>query len=398
MISALPAIGILLPSSRAAAAKIDITPSIGLEQAYDSNVFNTNGNEKGDFILRATPALTFSFRMPETTLSLHGSITSDRYYKYTDRNSLASAISLGINATPIKVSPRFSVSPSGHFVQARDSFRRNQLVPSGDPLLPASIASETAVRKSRDFGGAIRVIYLVAPNTDFSVGGGITKRQFLDNVSGGDVGSRVVNGDTMVTYRFNPLFSSGLYFSIAYNTFDNGVDSRTLGGGLTGSYQFTPSVFLNARAGASRMRESDRTGILPDRTTWWPAGSFSLVYSKKLSRLTLTGLIDQSGGGSFGRTTRRQSVGVSFVNTIAQAWTADLSGIYEVNRSLDAVVSEDLISATGTAGVGYLPAPWATIRVSGTTFHQWSNGTVGTDLTRYSAFLGITLGYTYNIY
>ena len=49
MLAALAAIGVLLPASRASAAKIDITPAISLDQVYDSNVFNTNGNEKGDF-------------------------------------------------------------------------------------------------------------------------------------------------------------------------------------------------------------------------------------------------------------------------------------------------------------------------------------------------------------
>lgn len=396
MLAMLAAIGILLPAARAAAAKLDVTPSISLDQTYDSNVFNTNGNEREDFILRATPALTFSLKMPETTLNLRSSVTSDTYYKYTERNSNSSAVSLGIDATPIRVTPRFSVAPSGHFVQARDSFRRNQLVPSEDPLLPASIASETATRKSRDFGGALRVSYLVTPNTDFSVGGGFTKRQFLDNVAG-NVDSRVVTGDTTLTYKFTPLFSSGFFFNTAHNTFDNGRDSRTFAGGLTGTYQFSPALTMTARTGASRAKETDAAG-LPDRTNTSPSGSLSLTYAQKEFRAALTGSIDQSGGGSFGLTTRRQTVGLSFTDRFAPEWTADLSGNFQENRSLDAAVSQDLTSATGTAGVGYHPATWATLHLSGTAFRQWSNGAVGTDLTRYSAFLGLTLGTTYNIY
>src|SRR3972149_11898525 len=82
ILAALAAIAILFPVSRAAAANLDITPAISLDQVYDSNVFNTDGNEKGDFILRVTPALTFSLRMPETTLNLRTSLSSDTYYKY----------------------------------------------------------------------------------------------------------------------------------------------------------------------------------------------------------------------------------------------------------------------------------------------------------------------------
>ncbi len=397
MLAALAAIGILLPASRAAAAKIDITPSISLDQVYDSNVFNTNGNEKGDFIFRVTPAVTFSLKMPETTLNLRTSLTSDRYYKYTELNGNNSAISLAIDATPIQFTPRFSMVPSAHFVEAQDSYRRNQLVPSGDPLLPSSIASETATQKSRDFGAALRMSYLVTPRTDFSVGGGFTKLQFLDNVAGGEVDSRVVTGDTTLTYKFTPLLSSGLFFNTAYNTFESGRDSRTISGGLTGSYQFSPVVSMNARAGASRAQETGSAGV-PDRTTWSPAGSLSLTYAARDFSAALFGSIDQLGGGSFGLTTRRQSVGVTLADRFAPEWTADLSGNYQQNRSLDAAVSEDLTSASGTAGIGYQPATWATLHLSGTASRQWSNGAVGTDLTRYSAFLGVTVGNTYNIY
>lgn len=397
-LAALAAIVMLLPGSRAAAARIDVTPSISLDQTYDSNVFNTNGNEKEDFILRATPALTFSVKMPETTLNLRSSLTLDRYYKYTELNSTNSAISLAIDATPIKLTPRFSMVPSAHFVQSQNSYRRNQLVPSGDPLIPPSIGSETANRKSRDFGGALRVGYLVTPKTDFSVSGGFTKRQFLDNVAaGGDVDSRVVNGDSTLTYKFTPLFSSGFFFSTASNTFENGRDSRTYAGGLTGTYLFSPAMTMTARAGASRAKETGAAG-LSDRTTTSPSGSLSLTYAQREFRASLTGSIGQSGGGSFGLTTQRQSVGISLADRFAKDWTADLSGNFQENRSLDAAASEDLTSASGTAGIGYQPATWATLRLSGTAFRQWSNGSIGTDLTRYSAFLGLTLSHIYNIY
>ena len=398
ILAALAAIGILLPPPRAAAANLDITPAISLDQVYDSNVFNTDGNEKGDFIFRATPAVTFSLEMPETTLNLRSSITLDTYYKYTKLNSNDSAITLALESQPpLRLTPRWSIAPSGHFVQARNSYLRNQLVPSEDPLLPASIATESATRKSRDYGAALRMIYLLTEKSEFSLGGGFSKRQFLDNVTaGGNVDSRVVTGDTTLTYKFTPLFSSGLFLNTAYNTFDSGRDSRTFAGGLTGTYLFSPALTMTARAGASRAQETGSAGI-PDRTTWSPAGSLSLTYADREFRAALTGSIDQSGGGSFGVTTRRQSVGVSLSDRFAAKWTADLSGNYQENRSLDVSVSEDLTSATGTAGVRYQPTTWATLHLSGAALRQWNNGAIGTDLTRYSAFLGITLGKAYNI-
>lgn len=396
MLAAVAAFPILFSASRASAAKIDITPSLSLDQTYDSNVFNTNGNEKEDFILRVTPGVAFSLRMPETTLNLRSSLTIDRYYNYSDLNSSNAAISLAVDATPVRITPRFTMEPSGHFVQARNSFRRNQLLPSADPLIPPSIASETATSKSRDFGGSLKFNYLVTPAIAFSVGGGFSKRQFLDDATGG-VDSRVVMGDSTLTYSFTPLFSSGVYFTTAYNTFENATDSRTIAGGLTGTYLFSPSVTTTARAGASRAKTTTSAGF-SDNTTTSPSASLSLKYAGSNTTASLAGSISQSGGGSFGLTTRTESVALSFSKRFAPQWTADLSGIFQASRSLDSPPSQDLVSATGTVGVGYQPASWATLHLSGTAFRQWSDGTVGTDLTRYSAFLGVTLGYAYNIY
>ena len=185
ILAAIFAAGVLFPASPASAAKIDITPAISLDQVYDSNVFNTDGNEKGDFIFRATPAVTFSLKMPETTLNLRTSLTSDTYYKYTELNSTNSAITLALDsAPPLRITPRLSIAPSAHFVQARNSYLRTQLVPAADPLTPPSIASETATQKSRDYGAALRANYLLTERTEFSLGGGFSKRQYLDNTTG----------------------------------------------------------------------------------------------------------------------------------------------------------------------------------------------------------------------
>lgn len=396
------AIFLLFPASGASAAKLDVTPSIALDQVYDSNVFNTNGNEKGDFIFRATPAVTFSLRMPETALNLRTSLTSDTYYKYTELNSTNAAITLALDSQPpIALSPRLSIAPSGHFVQARNSYLRTQQVPTGDPLVPPSIASELATQRSRDYGAALRANYLLTEKTEFSLGGGFSKLQFLDNTAHdnttGNVGSRVINGDTSLSYKFTPLFSSGVFFSTSYNTFENGTDSRVFAGGLTGTYRFSPAFTVDARAGASHMKETSRSGV-PENTNTSPYGALSLVYFERDFRAALSGTIEQAGGGNLGVTTRRETVSLSVSDQFALRWWADLTGTYQVNRSLEHNASGDLTSAAGTAGVRYQPLEWLNVHLSGSGFRQSGNGTLGSDLTRYSAFLGVTVGNTYNIY
>ena len=396
ILAVLAAIGLLFPASRAAAAKIDITPSISLDQTYDSNVFNTDGNEKGDFILRATPALTFSLRMPETTLSLRSSLSTETYYKYSELNSTNSAITLAIDATPIRMTPRFSMVPSAHFVQAQNSILRTQLVPTADPLAPSSIASELATRKSRDYGAALRASYLLTEKTEFSLGGGFKKLQFLDNTTA-NVGSRVISGDTSLSYKLTPLFSSGIFFNSSYNTFENGTDSRVFAGGLTGTYRYTPAFTINARAGATQMKETTTSGV-PESTETSPYGAISLIYSDRDYRAALSGTFEQAGGGNLGVTTRRETISFSVSDQFALRWWADLRGTYQINRPLESNVSGDLTSMTGTAGIRHQLLEWLEVHLSGSGFRQSGNGTLGTDLTRYSAFLGVALGKTYNVY
>ena len=393
----LSAVILLLPASIASAAKIDITPAISLDQAYDSNVFNTNGNEKEDFLFRATPALTFSLKMPETTLNLRTSLTSDWYYKYTELNSTNSAITLALDSQPpLALTPRLSIAPSGHFVQARNSYLRTQQVPTADPLAPPSIASETTTQKSRDYGAALRANYLLTEKTEFSLSGGFKKLQFLDNTTG-NVDSRVINGDTSLNYRFTPLFSSGVFFNTSYNTFENGTDSHVFAGGLLGTYRFSPTFTVDARAGASHMKESFTSGA-PENTDTSPYGVLSMVYFDNNFRAALSGTIEQAGGGNLGVTTRRETVSLSVSDQFAMRWWADLTGIYQINRPLEPNVSGDLTSVTGTAGIRHKPLEWLDVHLSGSGFRQSGNGTLGSDLTRYSAFLGVTLSKTYNIY
>ncbi|HEX8043952.1 hypothetical protein [Candidatus Deferrimicrobium sp.] len=393
----LSAVLLLLPVSIASAAKIDITPAISLNQGYDSNVFNTNGNEKGDFLFRATPALTFSLKMPEATLNLRASMNSDTYYKYTDRSNTPSVVTLVLDASPpIALSPRFFVAPSGYFVQSRYSYLRTQQVPSTDPLVPPSIASESTTLKSRDYGAALRATYLLTEKTDFSIGGRFSKLQYLDNTTG-NIGSRVIGGDTSLSYRFTPLFSSGFFFNTSYNTFENGTESRVFAGGLLGTYRSSPTFAVNARAGASHLKQTFTTGA-PETTDTSPYGALSLIYSEQSFSATLSGTYEQAGGGNLGVTTLRETVSLSLSDQFATRWWADLTGTYQVNRPLEANASGDLTSVAGSAGIRHKPLEWMDVHLTGSGFRQSGNGVLGSDLTRYSAFLGVSVGNTYNIY
>jgi len=137
---------------------------------------------------------------------------------------------------------------------------------------------------------------------------------------------------------------------------------------------------------------------VPENTNTSPYGALSLVYSERDFRVALSGTYEQAGGGNLGTTTRRETVSLSVSDQFALRWWADLNGIYQVSRPLESNASGDLTSATGTAGIRHKPLEWMNIHLSGSGFRQSGNGTLGSDLTRYTAFLGVTVGNTYNIY
>lgn len=387
-------------SSQAFAARIDVTPSITLDQMYDSNVFNSGGRsldaEQGDYLLRASPELTLSFRMQETTLNLRGGIAAEKYYKYDELNNVTSSVTLALDATPpIQLSPELAITPAARFVQTRDSFHRNQLLPVSEPQAPVNTSSEATVVKNREYGGALHASYLFTSKLTGTIGGGVVKRVYLDNVPG-IFGFRVLSADADISYRYTPRLSAGMYALTNHGTFESQRTSRTYGGGLTMSYQVFQGMTLSARGGALHTRETDPA--LPEINNWSPNAMISIAYTHMDFRGTLTGLMDQSGSGSFAFTTRRRTVVLSLTDQFAKSWWWDLGGSYQTNQSMDDAKSVDLATATASAGVRYRVREWATLHLSGTGFRQWASGPVGTDMKRDTALLGFTLANTYNLH
>ena len=56
-----------------------------------------------------------------------------------------------------------------------------------------------------------------------------------------------------------------------------------------------------------------------------------------------------------------------------------------------------MTSGNGTAEIRYVPAPWATLRLSGTYYREWAQTDSASDLKKTTAFLGVTLSNTYSL-
>jgi hypothetical protein len=383
--------------SPAASANLRAIPSVALEERWDSNVFSTSSDEESDFVFRASPKLALSIDTFQSTVDLSGGIDFEKYAEHTEleANPVTKYFQLTMN-TPLRVTPRFSARPSARYVETRDAIRRIELTQAPEPGLPPSESFVSQRTEVQEISGSMQLTYVLAPNVDLGIGGGAVRREFSEETSG-LVDSRTLTGNASIAYRLTSRFTSGLYFDTSYNSFDNRPNSRTYAGGLSGTYLLTEKFTIDARAGASLARES--TGVGDEKTdTWSPSGKLSITYAQRDLRATLLGSYELAGAGSLGRTTRRGNVVLTLTDRFAPRWSWNISGYYQTNRSTDDVVTEDLVSASGTAGIAYQAAEWASLRLSANAFRQWSHGLTGDDLERNSVMLGITLSNVYPVF
>ncbi|MFA5810644.1 MAG: hypothetical protein WC935_10000, partial [Thermoleophilia bacterium] len=105
-----------------------------------------------------------------------------------------------------------------------------------------------------------------------------------------------------------------------------------------------------------------------------------------------------SGGSGFGEATRQWTTGLVFTDQFTREWSGNLSGAYQVSRSVFETDAVDLATMSGTAGLRYQLLEWASVDLTGTLNRQRSNGQFGDTLNNYSALLGISIEKLYKIY
>jgi hypothetical protein len=385
----------------ATAAGLRVDPSIALEERWDSNVLNTSGDKRSDFVFRARPALTAFITAFETTTSISGGFEFERYADNSELDDETAAVDLRLSTLkPLRFTPRFSLSPSAKLVETKDTARRTQLLTAAEPT-PEILPVETVVTartRSRDYGASLTAHYLVTPRTDLSLGGRWFRRDFLGDVTAFDAeNSRTVSGDAALAYRVTPRLSSGVFFNAGRHTFERSPNARMYTAGVTGSYALAQHYSVTARAGASYLKEdADASGR--ENTESSPSGSLAVTYSWETFKATAMGSYDLAGGGSFGQTTKRGTVGLTVTNQFAARWWGDLAVRYQTNRSPGDAANVDIDTVQGAAGIRYTAAKWASFRLSGDILRQRSAGLEGEDIDRETVVLGVDLTTSYLLF
>jgi len=387
----------------AAAVNMDVIPSVRLEEGWNSNVFDTSTNEVSSFGTRLTPALALRFTSPDNVaLQISGNYEMIRYYDSKAKEADSNTWFFRIDSTGgWALTPTLSMLPSVYYLNTTDSSRRTNLVPSGDPVLPPVTITNYGNTNTEDFGGAVNFNYLATPNLTIGVSGNYSEQRFsdvTDNTAGsGLTNSTTIGGNASVSYLFSPRTSLGILVAGNHTTYETNPDSNTLSGGILFGYQFSPAFRTDGAFGMSYIRQSEAPGI-PEQRTSAPSGMINFNYASEGFTAQVFGSAVYSGGSGFGQATRQWTAGLALNDQFAREWSWNLSGTYQVSKSVFTTDAVNLTTIYGTAGLSYKLWEWASLDLTGYLNRQMSDSQFGSDFNTYAATLGFTIGKPYKIF
>jgi len=384
----------------AVAVNMDVVPSIRLEEGWDSNAFNSSTDEVSSFGTRVTPALALRFTSPDNVmLEFSGNYEIVRYHDSEAKEADNETWFFRINSTGGWVlTPTLSMTPSVFYINTTSSSRRTQLVPSGDPVLPPVTITNYGNTNTEDFGGAVDFNYLATQNVTIGVNGHYSEQRFSDSVAGsGLTNSTTTGGNASVSYQFSPRTRLGILAAGNHQTYQDAPDADTLSGGILFGYQFTPVLRINGAFGWSYLRQGESPGI-PEQRESSPSGLFNASYTSETFTASVFGSAVYSGGSGYGQATRQWTAGLAFNDQFAREWSWNLSGSYQVSKSVFVTDAVNISTIYGAAGLRYRPWEWGSLDLIGYADRQTSDSQFGSDLNNFVATLGITIGKPYKVF
>lgn len=389
-----------LTGADAAGVQVDLIPNLRLEEGYYTNVYSDSYGEVDSFGTRLSPGLALRFTAPDDVkVQLSGKYERVWYHSSDAREGDDSTWDLRVDSSGAwRFTPSFSMQPSVYYLRTPDSYRRLQLLPSGDPnLLPVSIINYGTV-KTDEFGGGLTFEYSPSPTWDIGLSGNYSSQKFPDdNTFIGLEDSERYGGGLWVTHSLSPKVQLGLGGTVTRNTYEISETSDSYYLGLRFNYQFTPLLRLETTAGVSQVRQK-QAGTGEEDTETSPAGSFELSYRMEKSFVRFYGSSYYSGGSGYGETTRQITFGVSASKDLTREWRMELNGAYQNSKSVFPGGTLKIDSINGRGGVTYQALEW--LAFDGMLSAEWQESGSPYDerMESYAVVLGFTLGTSQKIY
>ena len=390
-------------ASDAVGVNMELAPSVRLEQGWQSNVYNTSTDEVSSFGTRLTPGLTLKFTSVDNVmLSVSGNYEKVWYYSSEAKDANYATWFFRVDSTGgWSLTPNLTMTPSVYYLNTANSSQRSQQVPSGDLVLPPVTITNYGNTDTEDLGAAVNLNYLATPNVTIGVNGNYSEQRYsggTDNTAvSGLTDSKQFGGNVSVSYLFSPRTRLGILGAVGRQTYENSPDSDTLSGGILFGYQFSPALRIDGVFGMSYIRQSEAPGI-PEQRTSDPSGIINGSYTSGTFTASVFGSAVYTGGSGFGEATRQWTAGFVLNDQFSREWFWNLSGTYQVSKSVFTTETVNLTTIYGTAGLSYRPWEWGSLDLTGNLNRQTSDGQFGDALNNYAALLGITISKPYKIY
>jgi len=394
---------LLLPAIRAGAepVRIDLLPSLRLQEEWKSNVLNTAEGEVSSFATRVNPSLGVRMTSSDNVSVL----LTGNYEKVWHHNTKAKGADF--NTWNIRVdstgqwafSPNLTVTPSVYFINTEESSRRASFLPMDDQILSPMSAVTYSSTKRQSSGAALDFIYRISSVWDAGLRLNYSQERFKDKGSGSAndlTNSSQAGVRASLSYAISPLSKAGLFAQASFIEFSNSPNSQVYSLGATYNHRVSPFLQFFLDAGASYIvtnKESDSGG-----NKIGPTGSIRLQYDRDAFRATLFGATMYSGGSGYGSATRDYRVGVLLSQKFTETVNGTLSGYYQTSQSVYKKDDMDIDTMRVGATLNYQPWRIASVYLQCAAESQKSHGNFGSTIDSYSAILGISILNLYNIY
>jgi hypothetical protein len=383
------------------AAGLDMVPTLTLEGAWDSNVFNDANVELDDYVLRAQPGLTFSIRALDTTLNLHGAVTAEKYMKYHELDRTVADKSLSLTLTdPIRITPNLQIQATAYFFETTSSWHPTVTPPLfSDPGAvqgaPRDLTSTPQRTKEREFAAYLAFNYKPTDKFEAILQSSVLKHEYPEAPpSAVDFG--IYRFGTTLYYHFTPKLQIGPSFGYDKSEYDLFASSQVYRESLAVRYFVREGQILELRGGASHSKQDTQ----PPVTTNAPYGLLSLDSTWGTLRVVADGEYGIVSNGVLATASKRLNGRLRIDKGITPQTRLELATSFQRDWLEGLANSEPVTIHTGSITVRYLLSRWATIRFGGIYFKQTSAGTSAAagHLQRDSVFLGIDLSESYNLF
>jgi hypothetical protein len=360
-------------------APLTLTPSIGVLEEYNDNIFFDNANRHSDFITSLVPAIALAAENPVYRLIASYDFTARIYARNPDQNRAPDRQDFSLDSL-YRFSPEFSVSLSDIF---RFTTGVNVLTPDG-----VSTGFDRYWSNTLRPGASLQIdpLTVLRGSAGWSVLR-FERQGLLDS----DTYASEIALDRSLTSRLHGILGYDFtYFDV--RSFPN-VTTNTPRVGA--SYQFTPTLtasftagptFEHTQGGGDRVTPA-ATGQITQRLEF---GSIGLAYDRRVNT-----------SGALGGVSDNQTISANVrVVRVARGLTLDVSPYYRTLHSPDNSI--DVRSFAIPLQAAWQFTPWFSITGGYVFFQQRSDSTVrnpitglpiATDVDQNRVFLGLVFGY-----